>query len=56
MASPEKLQDLLNKKNQPKMNFTKEQTSDLLFDLVSEKGGTHLLLNLTLGCHKLARS
>jgi len=32
------------------MNFTQEQISDLLFDLASEKGGTHLLLNLTLGC------
>ena len=30
------------------MNFTQEQISDLLFDLASEKGGTHLLLNLTL--------
>lgn len=30
------------------MNFTQEQISDLLFDLASKKGGTHLLLNLTL--------
>ena len=30
------------------MNFTQEQISDLLFDLATEKGGTHLLLNLTL--------
>ena len=30
------------------MNFTQEQISDLLFNLASEKGGTHLLLNLTL--------
>ena len=30
------------------MNFTQEQISDLLFDLANEKGGTHLLLNLTL--------
>ena len=30
------------------MNFTQEQISDLLFDLASEKGGTHLLLNLTI--------
>ena len=30
------------------MNFTQEQISNLLFDLASEKGGTHLLLNLTL--------
>ncbi len=32
------------------MNFTQEQNSDLLFVLASEKGGTHILLNLTLGC------
>ncbi len=32
------------------MNFTQEQISDLLFDLASEKGGTHLLLNLILEC------
>ena len=32
------------------MNFIQEQISDLLFDLASEKGGTHILLNLTLGC------
>ncbi len=31
------------------MNFTQEQISDLLFDLASKKGGTHLLLNLALG-------
>ena len=30
------------------MNFTQEQISDLLFDLATKKGGTHLLLNLTL--------
>ena len=30
------------------MNFTREQASDLLFDLASEKGGTHLLSNLAL--------
>ena len=30
------------------MNFTQEQISNLLFDLASEKCGTHLLLNLTL--------
>ncbi len=29
------------------MNFTQEQISDILFDLAN-KGGTHLLLNLTL--------
>ena len=30
------------------MNFTQEQISDLLFDLATKKGGTHLLLKLTL--------
>ncbi len=29
------------------MNFTQEQISDLLFDLVTEKGRDYLLLNLT---------
>lgn len=29
------------------MNFTQEQISDILFELAN-KGGTHLLLNLTL--------
>ena len=29
------------------MNFTQEQISDLLFDLVTVKGRDYLLLNLT---------
>ncbi len=29
------------------MNFTQEQISALLFDLVTEKGRDYLLLNLT---------
>jgi putative transposase len=37
-----------NLKIKQKMNFTQEQISDLLFELATEKGGTHLLLNFTL--------